>query len=281
VPLADKAESEGYTFYSQGLDLISWLDGTLSRPSVEYLASIPLSMPLIGVTQIAQYVVTCKVTDLHPGEMRSLFKGATGHSQGVITAVAFASSSSWETFEVNVLKAIKHLFYVGLRGQEAFPLLSIEPHIVADSVENNEGVPSPMLNVAGLSQKALDNHIKKVNAHLPSNSQIGISLFNGQTINVVTGPAKALYGLATALRKVMAPPGLDQGRIPFSKRKAVFSMRFLPINVPFHSKYLEGASTKLVEQDLGGDDLWNVKDLTMPIYNTEDGEFRLRGMQMN
>jgi fatty acid synthase subunit beta len=232
-------------------------------------------MPLIGVTQLAQYVISCRVTDLNPGEMRDLFKGATGHSQGIVSAVAIAASDSWETLEVNVLKAIKLLFYIGLRGQEAFPLLSIEPQIVADAVDNNEGVPSPMLAVNGLTAKALEGHMKKVNAHLPANSKLGISLYNGSTMNVVTGPAKALYGLATALRKVMAPPGLDQSKTPFSKRKALFNMRFLPINVPFHSPYLKGATAKLVQDDLEGEDLWKIEELPIAIYNTETGEFGL------
>ena len=122
-----------------------------------------------------------------------------------------------------------------------------------------------------MNAKSLQAHIKKVNAHLPSNSQIGISLFNTTTAFVVTGPAKALYGLVTALRKVMAPPGLDQGRIPFSKRKAVFNMRFLPVNVPYHSEYLAGQTEKLVQQDLGGEELWSASDLAIAIYNTEDG----------
>jgi fatty acid synthase subunit beta len=272
LPLADKAEMDGYTYYGQGLDLISWLDGTLSHPTEDYLASIPLSLPLIGIAQLAQYVVACRVADLHPGQMRSLFKGATGHSQGVVSAVAIASSDSWESLEDNFAKAVKHLFYLGLRGQEGFPLLSLEPHIVADSIENNEGAPTPMLGVYGLNAKALQGHIKKVNAHLPSNSQIGISLFNTTTAYVVTGPAKALYGLVTALRKVMAPPGLDQGRTPFSKRKAVFNMRFLPVNVPYHSEYLAGQTEKLVQEDLGGKELWSPAELAIAIYNTEDGE---------
>lgn len=271
MPLADKAEEDGYTYYGQGLDLISWLDGTLSHPTEEYLASIPLSMTLIGIAQFAQYVVACRVADVHPGQMRSLFKGATGHSQGVVSAIAIGSSDSWESLETNIFKAVKHLFYLGLRGQEGFPLLSLEPHIVADSIENNEGAPTPMLGVYGLNAKSLQGHIKKVNAHLPSNSQIGISLFNTTTAFVVTGPAKALYGLVTALRKVMAPPGLDQGRIPFSKRKAVFNMRFLPVNVPYHSEYLAGQTEKLVQQDLGGKELWSASDLAIAIYNTEDG----------
>ncbi|ODO06611.1 hypothetical protein I350_03968 [Cryptococcus amylolentus CBS 6273] len=269
ISLGHKAGQDGYTYYSSGLDVLSWLDGSAPRPSVEYLGSIPLSMPLIGVTQLAQYVVSCRVADLSPADMRDIFKGATGHSQGVISAVAVASSNSWSSLYENILKAVKQLFYIGLRGQEGFPLLSLDPKIVSDSVENNEGVPSPMLSVNGLGVKALEGHIKKVNSHLPSNSQIGISLHNGPTNFVATGPAKALYGLAAALRKVMAPSGLDQSKVPFSKRKAVFTMRFLPVNVPYHSHYLEGATQK-VEKDLG-EELWSTSALGMPIYHTEDG----------
>nr|ODN98836.1 hypothetical protein L204_02800 [Cryptococcus depauperatus CBS 7855] len=269
ISLGYKAENAGYTYYVQGLDLLSWLDGSSPQPTVEYLASIPLSLPLIGVTQLAQYVVSARVCDLSPARLRDSFKGATGHSQGIISAVAIASSSSWSSLYENILKAIRHLFYIGLRGQEGFPLLSIDPKLVADTLENNEGVPAPMLSISGLGLKALEEHIKRVNNHLPTNSKIGISLFNGPTGFVTTGPAKSLYGLVTALRKVMAPAGLDQSKIPFSKRKAVFSMRFLPVNVPYHSSYLEGATTK-VERDLG-EDLWDVKDLAMAIYHTEDG----------
>jgi len=273
LPLSAKADNDGYAYYNQGLDMISWLEGTSPRPTTEYLASIPLSMPLIGVTQLAQYLVSCRVTDVNPGEMRSLFKGATGHSQGLVSAVAIASSGSWESLESNILKAVKLLFYIGLRGQEHFPILSVEPHIVADAVENNEGVPTPMLAVNGLSLKALEGHIKKTNSHLPSNSKIGVSLYNASTMHVVTGPPKALYGLATALRKVMAPAGLDQSKTPFSKRKAVFNMRFLPINVPYHSAYLTGASQKLVEQDLEGEEIFSPSEPSMAIYNTENGMF--------
>jgi fatty acid synthase subunit beta len=203
--------------------------------------------------------------------MATRFKGATGHSQGIVSAVAVAASKDWQSLEQNVEKAVTLLFYIGLRGQEAFPLLAIEPEIVADSVANNEGVPSPMLGVNGLSRKALEGHIAKVNAFLPPNSQVAITLFNAATMFIVTGPPKSLYGLSTALRKVMAPAGQDQGRVPFSKRKAVFNARFLPINVPFHSAYLQGATDRILA-DINGVELWAPKDLSMAIYHTEDGE---------
>lgn len=127
-----------------------------------------------------------------------------------------------------------------------------------------------MLAVNGLSRKALEGHIEKVNAFLPENAKVGISLFNAATMFIVTGPPKSLYGLATALRKVMAPAGLDQGRIPFSKRKAVFNIRFLPINVPYHSDYLQGATERLLKNDFSDD--WSASELAIPVYNTEDGE---------
>ncbi|TXT15634.1 hypothetical protein VHUM_00137 [Vanrija humicola] len=269
-PLAAKY-GDKYPYYSEGLDVLSWLNGSTPRPPVEYLASIPVSMALIGVTQLVQYVVSARIADVSPGELRELYKGATGHSQGIISAVAIAASTSWESLYENIEKAVRLLFFVGLRGQEFFPVLAIEPEIVADAIANNEGTPTPMLAVNGLSAKALDGHIQKVNAFLPANSKVGISLFNSATSNIVTGPAKSLYGLATALRKVMAPPGLDQSKIPFSKRKAVFNIRFLPINVPYHSHYLEGATAKLIEHDLEGHELWTPSELGVAIYNTEDG----------
>jgi fatty acid synthase subunit beta len=279
VPLAEKAEADGFPYYTQGLDLISWLNGTSPRPTVDYLASIPLSLPLIGVAQLAQYLVSCRVTDVNPGEMRSLFNGATGHSQGVVSAVAVAASDSWDSLNSNILKAVKLLFYIGLRGQEAFPVLSVEPSIVADCVENNEGVPTPMLAVNGLSLKALETYINKTNSHLPSNSKVGVSLYNASTMHVVTGPPKALYGLATALRKIMAPAGLDQSKTPFSKRKAVFNMRFLPVNVPYHSPYLAGATQKLVEQDLNGEEVFTASQPSMAIYHTETGTLSVVAFQ--
>jgi len=55
-------------------------------------------------------------------------------------------------------------------------------------------------------------------------------------------------GLVTALRKVRAPSGLDQSKIPFPKRKPVFHVRFLPVGVPFHNPYLTNAGRRPLER---------------------------------
>lgn len=271
-PLAEKAQAAGHAYYAHGLNVISWLNGTVPRPPVEYFASIPLSLPLIGLTQLVQYLITCKVSDLHPGEMRSRFKGATGHSQGVVSAVAIASSDSYDAFDINAIKALRLLFYLGLRGQDFFPILALEPKIVEEAIENGEGTPTNMMVVNGMQLSDLQNQLKKTNKHLPANSQIYVSLHNGPRNYVVTGPAKALYGFACALRSVKAPAGLDQSKIPFSKRKMVFTNRFMPINVPYHSPYLQGATEKLCQEDLQGEDLWQASEIQLELYDTETGE---------
>lgn len=269
VPLA--AESDDSTFYTHGLNIISWLSGAVPRPPLPYLASVPVSMPLIGLTQLTQYLVISRAANLTPGQLRERFAGATGHSQGLVSAVAISASTTPESFIQNSLKALKWLFYCGLRGQQHFPLLALEPSIVQDAIEGGEGAPSPMLSVIGLSLKDLESHISKTNKHLPQNSQLAVSLYNGPKAFVVNGPPRALYGLVTSLRKIRAPNGLDQSKTPFSQRKPVFSIRFLVVNVPYHSVYLKDATEDTINEDLEGEELWSPEELAIPVFRTDTG----------
>jgi fatty acid synthase subunit alpha, fungi type len=269
-PLASSSESP---FFTHGLDVISWLSGALPRPPLAYQASVPVSFPLIGLTQLSQYLVAFKVLSMSPEELLSHIAGATGHSQGIVSAVAVAASTTFDSFMENSRKALRWLLLAGSRSQTIFPLLSLEQNIVADSVEGGEGVPSSMLSITGLTLQDLSPHIEKTNKYLPENSQIGVSLHNGVKAFVVTGPARALYGLVTSLRKIRAPSGLDQSKTPFSQRKPVFSIRFLVVGVPFHSRYLADAVDQLLGEDLEGEELWTKDQLGIPVLNTHDGNF--------
>jgi fatty acid synthase subunit beta len=157
------AEEEASTHYKFGLDV-----GATARPAVPYLASgshlIPF--PLIVLTQLFQYLVVCLVANLTPGELRIRISGSTGHSQGIVSVVVIAASGNFEEFADNSCKAIKWLFYSGLRGQQAFPVASVEHSIVQDAVVCGEGTPSPMLSIAGLTLKKLEPHVSKTNQHL-------------------------------------------------------------------------------------------------------------------
>ncbi|CAO1626989.1 unnamed protein product [Sympodiomycopsis kandeliae] len=272
--LAEEASLVGdfASFYTHGLDVLAWLQHPAARPPTEYTASVPLSLPLIGLTQLTQYFVTCRASGLHPGEFRDQFAGgSTGHSQGIISAVVISASDSVESFYANVIKALGLLFNIGKRGQEAFPARALEPKLVADAVEGGEGEPTPMLSVTGLTQTALEAFLKKTNAHLAADETIGISLFNSRRNFVVTGPPRALFGLVCQIRSARAESGQDQSKVPYSKRKAAFNMRFLPVGVPYHSAYLEGATDKVVAEDYKGAELWKASELVISVHNTFDG----------
>lgn len=256
--------------YSKGLDVMRWLLNKESQPDTDYLVSAPVSLPLIGLTQLAHFVVTCRVSGTNPGHIVENLSGTTGHSQGIVTAAAIAASHDWETFEKVATDALTTLFWIGSRSQQAFPRTSLAPSILQDSIDNGEGTPTPMLSIRDLPRKAVQSHIDVTNQNLPEDRHIAISLINSQRNVVVTGPPLSLYGLNLRLRKVKAPTGLDQTRIPFTERKVRFVNRFLPITAPFHSPYLAEAH-KILEDDLKDVDI-SVESLLVPVYDTNTGE---------
>jgi fatty acid synthase subunit beta, fungi type len=256
--------------YSKGLDVFRWLHNRDAQPDTDYLVSAPVSLPLIGLTQLAHYIVTCKGLGTDPGEIRELLKGTTGHSQGVVTAAAVAASEDWPSFYKSAKDALTILFWIGCRSQQVYPRTSIQPGVVQDSIEHGEGEPTPMLSIRDLTRSQVQSHIDATNEHLAPDKHIAISLVNSARNVVVTGPMMSLYGLNLALRKVKAPTGLDQARVPHSQRKIRFVNRFLPITAPFHSPYL-GEAQRLLENDLKSIDIPS-STLGIPMFNTDTGK---------
>nr|POE78610.1 fatty acid synthase subunit beta [Quercus suber] len=256
--------------YAKGLDVMRWLNNEDATPDLDYLVSAPVSFPLIGLTQLAHYVVTCRVLGTHPGHVRDRFSGATGHSQGVVTAAAIAASGNWETFDKSARSALNILFWIGARSQQAYPRTSLAPNVLQDSIDAGEGTPTPMLTIRDLPRDAVQRYIDITNQHLPQDRHIGISLVNSARNFVVAGPPMSLYGLNLQLRKVKAPTGLDQTRVPFTERKVRFVNRFLPITAPFHSPYLSEAIHHL-QSDLK-DVRISAEELGIPVFDTATGD---------
>ena len=263
-------DPEAEKMYSKGLDIMSWLHERDTQPDTDYLVSAPVSLPLIGLVQLAHYQVACKALGRTPGEVSQRFRGTTGHSQGVVTAAAIATADSWDSFAKAAKDAITLLFWIGMRSQQAYPRTSLAPAILQDSVANGEGTPTPMLSIRDLSRAQVQEHIDATNEHLPTERHIAISLVNSARNFVVTGPPISLHGLNLRLRKVKAPTGLDQNRIPFTERKVRFVNRFLPITAPFHSPLLTGAYRQI--QDDVKDIKISGKSLNMAVYDTNTGK---------
>jgi fatty acid synthase subunit alpha, fungi type len=143
--------------------------GSKSKTPLAYLASVPISYPLISLTQLVQYLIVCRVANLTPDELRKRLAGVTGHSQGLCSAITIAASSTHASFVESVEKVLTWSFFLSLRGQDAFPVLALEPSIVKDSIEGGEETATPVLSVTSLVLKDLEAHIKKTNEHLPDN----------------------------------------------------------------------------------------------------------------
>ncbi|KAJ9080881.1 fatty acid synthase alpha subunit Lsd1 [Entomophthora muscae] len=257
--------------HSKGLNVLRWLESPETRPDINYLISAPVSLPTIGLIQLTHYYVTMKVLGMTPEQMRSHFVGATGHSQGIISAVAIAASSDDESFFKNSEKALGLLFWIGTRAQQTYPQVTLNPAILKDSISNGEGNPSVMLAIYNLRLAEVEQYVKATNEHLSEERQISIDLVNGPRSIICVGHPQSLNGLNLALRKIKAADGLDQSRIPHSKRKVKFSSRFLPITAPFHSKNLAKAPEKIM-LDVAKHGLeFSNQELAIPVLATDDG----------
>ena len=146
------------------------------------------------------------------------------HFPGILSAVVISASGTFKEFAENSCKAVKWLFYSGLRCHLTFSVTSLEPSIVQDAAAVGEGTPSPMLSISGLILKQLQSHVSQTNQHLSAISQLHV----------------LSQRLSSSL--VRAQNRLDQSKTLFSQRKPVSSIRFLPVAVTYHREYLDGAA---------------------------------------
>ena len=255
--------------YSRGLDLMAWLQNLDEQPDADYLITAPVSFPLIGLLQLAQYSLSCRLLGTDPRGLRDNFTGSSGHSQGIVVALAISCADSWDSFYEAGKAALTILFWTGLRTQQTYPQTSIFPALVQESVENHEGIPGPMLSVRGLPRETLIDHINATNNHLPEDKYISICLTNGRRNLVAGGPPTSLCALNSRLRKLKPRKGVDQTRVPFTQRRTPFTNVFLPISVPFHSPYLLSAHDQII-QDLHHVSISNT-DLAISVFATDDG----------
>jgi len=265
--------------YSRGLDLMAWLQNSDEQPEADYLIAAHVSSPLIGLLQLAQYSLSCRLLGTDPRGLRDNLMGSSGHSQGVVVALAISCADSWDLFYEAGKAALTILFWTGLRTQQTYSPTSILPALVQESVRNHEGIPGPMLSVRGLPRKTLMDHVNATNNHLPEDKYISVCLINGCRNLVVGGPPTSLCALNSRLRKLKPRKGVDQTRTPFAQRKTTFTNVFLPISVPFHSPYLLSAYEQII-QDLHHVSISNT-DLAIPVFGTDDGRDLKEATDMN
>lgn len=241
--------------FPHGLDVDQWLRMPQSRPNVPYLTSGPVSFPLIGISQFVQYAIACINLGRSPGELRNVFAGAIGHSQGIVVAAFVAAADSWDSLCNAAQQAVEILFWIGCRCQQ----------------HSQDAYPAPipsccMLSIKGFSQADLQRHLDELNLHLPTDEAVYLALVNGPEHLVVAGLPLSLRALDKKISQA-EPAKASTGQIPFSQRRPVINARFLAITAPFHSPHLQGAEAQL-QRDLSGFSLFG-SQLAFPVFHTE------------
>ncbi|RDL38698.1 uncharacterized protein BP5553_03038 [Venustampulla echinocandica] len=263
--------------FPKTLDILLWLRSPETRPDAVYLAVAPVSFPLIGLLQLAAFEVVARLLGLSPSGMSSMLSGATGHSQGIVTAAVIAASTDWFSFHTMAMKALGLLLSIGCRSQSAVVAPAARHALISDALHHSEGAPSAMLSVRHLPLQIVQKLVQEINAHLPPNAAIEIALHNERTNFVLAGPPASLHGLNVQLRIIKAMSSQGQARIPFDKRKPAVANRFLPISAPFHSSQLASA-VALVLRDVQAQNGLHIlgSNLHMPVYSTTAEGMNLR-----
>lgn len=256
-------------FRGRQICLLSWLKTPHTVPDEQFLATAAVSFVIHGVVALAHWCVTCNVLGKHPGTLRSLLAGTSGHSQGIIIAAAVSASDSWKSFYENSVLCMKLLFWTGYESHRAAPRLALTSAAVHDAESRGEGQPSHMLHISGLPKKHIISLLGKCNQDIHLEKKVYLALSNSRSSFTIAGPASSLVRFNQLAHEIGVGRKVDQSRIPFDKRKPEVETQFLPISSPFHTPYLE-TTAQIIKSRLS-DQALESKQLAIPVYDTRDG----------
>jgi len=239
-----------------GIDARKWLDDESSIPSESYLSTAAVSLTMIQLTQLAYFEQVLQsgwsITDLLKHT-----KGATGHSQGLISMTFSALGKTGNDYYDALALYMKYILHLGVRAQEAHP--DIEPTADDLALANEVGLkdPAPMVAVLGADHNRIAQLVDATNANLPNDKKIYISLYNSPVNRILSSFRSSLL---TFYKEHKAT--LDAEQIKFV---------FLRTSCPFHSPLMEGAVAPFESdrKQLGFE--FKASELQIPVYSFADG----------
>ncbi|MBE7440202.1 MAG: ACP S-malonyltransferase [Spirochaetales bacterium] len=254
---AERGRVEGTVGLPQGIDLETWLKKPESVPDEDYLGCAAVSIPMIQVTQLAHFEFLTSKSGYERKTLIGQARGATGHSQGLIPAALVSMAHNDSEYYEHVAQFVKYLLYLGVRAQEAFPYFAATEAEMADSLALDSKNPAPMVAVLGETHEFIGGLVKEVNATLPADKQIYISLYNSPVNRILSSFRSSLIAFNKRIK-----PLIDEKKIKFV---------YLRTTCPFHCSLMEPVRP-LFEADikrLGFS--YPGSDLKIPVYSFWDG----------
>ena len=210
-PLASASHFTVASFKENGLVVISWLTGVAPLPTDVYFAYFPVSesFPHLGLTQLLNTWLPPRFWFLMRSCQRvSLARLATLRALSQPFAI-FSTS-----FFKNVQKALKWLFFAGVRDQQLFPVLALEPSVVQDYIDAGDLVPR--LGKHGRRQSAKEGVqlgiFASFNLSLFSYALVFVKPFPGQRHPTPFPPCHCDFSSGTDSIPATRPNGLLYGR---------------------------------------------------------------------
>ncbi|KAI8318728.1 hypothetical protein GQ54DRAFT_280477, partial [Martensiomyces pterosporus] len=177
--------------YAKGLDVARWLASPETQPDPEYLLTVPVSIPAVGLIQLMQVMVAFKALGLSPGELARSFKVATGHSQGIAIATALSQVTDEPSFYAISEKVLGSLMLTGVMPQIKYPPIHLNNEFVEDVSDSIETL-YPMVSVQGVSRQVLESFIAEFNScQRGKDLHVFLSLVNAYDQFIVSGKLKS------------------------------------------------------------------------------------------
>ncbi|KAJ2562015.1 fatty acid synthase alpha subunit Lsd1 [Coemansia sp. RSA 1822] len=250
--------------YEHGLDIMRWIEEPESTPEQSYMVSVPVCMPVVGLTQLMQVMVAYKTLGVSPAELANGFQWITGHSQGIVGAAVLSMVTDEESF-YNVSRiALGLTFIAGVFPQLDYPLVE-QPAETSNSAQ-----ASPMAAVLKLSKTQVESAVARFNKQC-AQCPVYLSLTNSTHMHVVSGAVPSMRKFANMLATDFYTTNTDQTRVPYSQRKAHVVVKFLSISGPYHCPLLTHAHNKACEYATERGWVLDGQKLRRPVKTYEDG----------
>ncbi|MFT7620889.1 MAG: fatty acid synthase [Myxococcota bacterium] len=246
--------------YKHGLDVAEWIATPASRPGAEYLASAPITFPMVFIVQAAQLARMVELGLDRPA-FRDRVVASAGHSQGVVAAVYAAETWRHEEPWLRAADYVRLTFFLGLRPHQLCRTPAPSASVLARCQQEGHDAPAPMAAVTGPDTESLQSTLDALG--LP----IVIGLRSTRYRHVVSGKPQHLEWLRIALeaQEDSARKARAKGRLPGRLARLVWA--HLPIGRAYHSPDMVDAAER-VKQDLRGMAIRAV-DLAFTALDTE------------